>query len=122
VPVPPLPRLPSTPLLRICAATDSGFVPTPGSDFTPGLRSVLLLNLLDIPFRFVLGQTFPVLCALEEVSGVHVHPHSTLGLLSVSVTTIVLFFASGMYSERITYTNRSVSFLFLLGYLLRRRI
>ena len=48
----------------------------------------------------------------EEIAEVHVHPYFTLGLLSVSVTTLVLFFASGMYSEKIAYANRSVSYAF----------
>lgn len=69
----------------------------------------LQLNLLDIPFHFVLRRTFPVLYSPEEMTEVHIHPYFTLGLLSVSVTTLVLFFASGMYSERIAYANRSVS-------------
>ena len=68
----------------------------------------LQLNLLDIPFHLVLRRTFPTLYSPEEMAEVHVHPYFTLGLLSVSVTTLVLFFASGMYSEKIAYANRSV--------------
>jgi len=67
------------------------------------------LNLLDIPYHFVLIRTFPSLHSPEETAEVHIHPYFTLGLLSVSVTTLVLFFASGMYSEKIAYANRSVS-------------
>ncbi|KAK7449294.1 hypothetical protein VKT23_013437 [Stygiomarasmius scandens] len=37
-----------------------------------------------------------------------VHPYLTSGLLFVSVTTLVLFFASGMYSEKIGYANKYV--------------
>ncbi|KAJ3746390.1 hypothetical protein DFH05DRAFT_941362 [Lentinula detonsa] len=37
-----------------------------------------------------------------------VHPYVTTGLLFVSVTTLVLFFASGMYSEKIAYANKYV--------------
>ena len=70
---------------------------------------LLQLNLLDIPYHFVLLRTFPTLYPPEEMMRVHVHPYFTLGLLSVSVTTLVLFFASGMYSEKIAYANRSVS-------------
>ena len=69
----------------------------------------LQLNLLDIPFHLVLRRTFPTLYSPEEMAEVHVHPYFTLGLLSVSVTTLGLFFASGMYSEKIAYANRSVS-------------
>ncbi|KAF5352280.1 hypothetical protein D9758_011970 [Tetrapyrgos nigripes] len=39
---------------------------------------------------------------------VPVHPFLTTGLLFVSVTTLVLFFASGMYSEKIGYANKYV--------------
>jgi hypothetical protein len=69
----------------------------------------LQLNLLDIPLHFMLRRTFPTLYSPEEMADVHVHPYFTLGLLSVSVTTLVLFFVSGMYSEKIAYANRSVS-------------
>jgi hypothetical protein len=69
----------------------------------------LQLNLLDIPLHFMLRRTLPTLYSLEEMADVHVHPYFTLGLLSVSVTTLVLFFVSGMYSEKIAYANRSVS-------------
>ena len=69
----------------------------------------LQLNLLDIPYHFVLLRTFPSLYPPEETAEIHIHPYFTLGLLSVSVTTLVLFFASGMYSEKIAYANRSVS-------------
>ncbi|KAJ3837219.1 hypothetical protein F5878DRAFT_622986 [Lentinula raphanica] len=37
-----------------------------------------------------------------------IHPYLTTGLLFVSVTTLVLFFASGMYSEKIAYANKYV--------------
>ncbi|KAF9078378.1 hypothetical protein BDP27DRAFT_1356266 [Rhodocollybia butyracea] len=37
-----------------------------------------------------------------------IHPYITTGLLFVSVTTLVLFFASGMYSEKIAYANKYV--------------
>jgi hypothetical protein len=69
----------------------------------------LQLNLLDIPFHLCLSRTFPTLYPPEEMADTHVHPYVTLGLLSVSVTTLVLFFVSGMYSEKIAYANRSVS-------------
>jgi hypothetical protein len=36
----------------------------------------------------------------------HLHPHVVEGLLFVSVTTLVLFFASGMYQEKIEYANQ----------------
>ena len=68
----------------------------------------LQLNLLDTPFHFLLIRMFPTLYSPEEMADIHVHPYFTLGLLSVSVTTLVLFFASGLYSEKIAYANRSV--------------
>ncbi|KAJ3882212.1 hypothetical protein F5051DRAFT_394832 [Lentinula edodes] len=37
-----------------------------------------------------------------------IHPYLTTGLLFVGVTTLVLFFASGMYSEKIAYANKYV--------------
>ncbi|KAJ4490393.1 hypothetical protein J3R30DRAFT_3421315 [Lentinula aciculospora] len=37
-----------------------------------------------------------------------IHPYLTTGMLFVSVTTLVLFFASGMYSEKIAYANKYV--------------
>lgn len=37
---------------------------------------------------------------------VTIHPYFASGLLFVSVTTLVLFFASGMYSEKIAYANK----------------
>lgn len=43
-----------------------------------------------------------------EDTEVTVHPYFASGLLFVSVTTLVLFFASGMYSEKIGYANRYV--------------
>ena len=72
-------------------------------------EAFLQLNLLDIPYHFILLRTFPTLYPPEEMAEVHVHPYFTLGLLSVFVTTLVLFFASGMYSEKIAYANQSVS-------------
>ncbi|KAF9781179.1 hypothetical protein BJ322DRAFT_1101241 [Thelephora terrestris] len=68
----------------------------------------LQLNLLDIPFHFLLFRMFPTLYSPEDMADIHVHPYLTLGLLSVSVTTLVLFFASGLYSEKIAYANRYV--------------
>ena len=72
----------------------------------------LQLNLLDIPYHLVLLRTFPTLYTPEEMTEAHVHPYFTFGLLLVSVTTLVLFFASGVYSEKIAYANRSVSSAF----------
>lgn len=40
---------------------------------------------------------------------VRLHPYIASGLLFVSATTLVLFFASGMYSEKIAYANKCVA-------------
>lgn len=63
------------------------------------------MNLLDMPYRLVLRTILPQqnTVAIEEL---HVHPYVASGLLFVAVTTLVLFFASGMYSEKIAYANR----------------
>ncbi|THU84738.1 hypothetical protein K435DRAFT_869959 [Dendrothele bispora CBS 962.96] len=47
---------------------------------------------------------------IERNSGqlVPVHPYLTSGLLFVSATTLVLFFANGMYSEKVGYANKYV--------------
>ncbi|EAU80444.2 hypothetical protein CC1G_12109 [Coprinopsis cinerea okayama7 len=60
-------------------------------------------SLLVIPYRFVLGWILPNLA--DEV---RIHPYFSSGLLFVSVTTLLLFFASGMYSEKIAYANKYV--------------
>lgn len=39
---------------------------------------------------------------------VTLHPAFASGLLFVSFTTLVLFFASGMYSDKIAYANKYV--------------
>ncbi|KAG8688889.1 hypothetical protein FRC11_004562, partial [Ceratobasidium sp. 423] len=48
----------------------------------------------------------------QEISRIatppHFHPYIIPGLWLVSVTTLILFFASGLYSEKISYANRYV--------------
>ncbi|KAH9915628.1 uncharacterized protein B0H18DRAFT_1041221 [Fomitopsis serialis] len=72
------------------------------------LSSEVLLqsHLLSIPYTLLLRAALPELYA--EAADVRIHPYFTTGLLFVSVTTLVLFFASGMYSEKIGYANRYV--------------
>ncbi|KAF8201075.1 hypothetical protein K438DRAFT_1821322 [Mycena galopus ATCC 62051] len=65
------------------------------------LAEVLLpsnISLFEMTLRRVLPQD----------TKVHVHPHISIGLLFVSVTTLVLFFASGTYSDKIAYANKYV--------------
>ncbi|KAH9886313.1 hypothetical protein C8Q73DRAFT_658621 [Cubamyces lactineus] len=71
------------------------------------LAEVLLnTNFLGVPYKWVLHQLLPDI--YTERSEVRVHPYFASGLLFVSVTTLVLFFASGMYSEKIGYANKYV--------------
>ena len=58
-------------------------------------------SLLSIPYRAVLLRLFP-----GTQTETTLHPYIASGLLFVSVTTLVLFFASGMYSEKIAYANK----------------
>ncbi|KAI0717811.1 hypothetical protein C8T65DRAFT_827875 [Cerioporus squamosus] len=67
---------------------------------------VLQTNMLSYPYKWVLHQVLPDI--YPEDADVRVHPYFASGLLFVSVTTLVLFFASGMYSEKISYANRYV--------------
>ncbi|KAI0752939.1 Spo7-like protein-domain-containing protein [Daedaleopsis nitida] len=71
------------------------------------LSEVLLQsNWLGLPYKWVLHQALPEI--YPEDADVRVHPYFASGLLFVSVTTLVLFFASGMYSEKIGYANKYV--------------
>ncbi|KAI0672571.1 hypothetical protein C8Q78DRAFT_1188679 [Trametes maxima] len=66
----------------------------------------LQTNLLGIPCKWVLHQVLPEIYTSD--TDVRVPPYFTSGLLFVSVTTLVLFFASGMYKEKIAYANKYV--------------
>lgn len=59
---------------------------------------------MTIPYKLALRKAFPDTYG-EEVH-VHLHPFIAKGLLLVTVTTLALFFASGLYSEKIGYANR----------------
>lgn len=62
----------------------------------------LQTSFLSLPYLwFVHG-------ALPDIDPPPLHPYFASGLLFVSVTTLILFFASGMYSEKIAYANRYV--------------
>lgn len=64
----------------------------------------LQTDLLSIPYRRLLRKLLPDIYGpnLE----IQVHRYFALGLLFVSVTTLALFFLSGMYSEKIGYANK----------------
>ena len=69
------------------------------------LSEVLLqTNFLSIPYTWLLRQILPDIYGPEVQ--VQVHRYFALGLLCVSVTTLALFFLSGMYSEKIGYANK----------------
>ncbi|KAI0357972.1 hypothetical protein OH77DRAFT_1519253 [Trametes cingulata] len=68
---------------------------------------LLQTNFLGVPYKWVLRQVLPDI--YTEDTEVRVHPYFASGMLFVSVTTLVLFFASGMYSEKIGYANKYVA-------------
>ncbi|GJE93645.1 hypothetical protein PsYK624_098050 [Phanerochaete sordida] len=71
------------------------------------LSEVLLqTNLLSVPYTWVLRRILPDIYG--PAAGVRLPRYLTLGLLCVSVTTLALFFLSGMYSEKIGYANKYV--------------
>ncbi|KAJ7165152.1 hypothetical protein C8R46DRAFT_997738 [Mycena filopes] len=73
------------------------------------LLEVLLpphISLLAIPYKLVLQRLLPDLYPKD--TEVYIHPYFSTGMLFVSVTTLLLFFASGTYSDKIAYANRYV--------------
>lgn len=58
-------------------------------------------SLLALSYKFMLQRLLP-----DAETEIVLHPYFASGLLFVSVTTLVLFFASGMYSEKIAYANK----------------
>ncbi|KDR74831.1 hypothetical protein GALMADRAFT_211755 [Galerina marginata CBS 339.88] len=64
------------------------------------------ISLLSIPYKMALQRLLPDIYTPD--TQVMLHPYFASGLLFVSVTTLVLFFASGMYSEKIAYANKYV--------------
>ena len=61
-------------------------------------------SLLAVPYKFILQRLLPDIYNSE--TEITLHPYVASGLLFVNVTTLVLFFASGMYSEKIAYANK----------------
>ncbi|OCH87578.1 hypothetical protein OBBRIDRAFT_781390 [Obba rivulosa] len=71
------------------------------------LSEVLLqTDFLSIPYRLALKTALPHI--YTDDTDVRLHPYIPSALLFVSVTTFVLFFATGTYSEKIGYANRYV--------------
>ncbi|KAI0088385.1 hypothetical protein BDY19DRAFT_891474 [Irpex rosettiformis] len=71
------------------------------------LSEVLLqTNFLSIPYSWLLQWMLPDIYGPQ--AEVRVHRYFALGLLCVSMTTLALFFLSGMYSEKIGYANKYV--------------
>ncbi|KAL1760745.1 hypothetical protein FB107DRAFT_255907 [Schizophyllum commune] len=66
------------------------------------------MSLLAIPYRFVLRKLLPDVYGDGRDATLTIHPFLASGMLFVSVTTLVLFFASGMYAEKIAYANKYV--------------
>ena len=71
------------------------------------LSEVLLqTSFLTTLYKWALQMVLPDISA--DSSEIELHPYFSSGLLFVAVTTLVLFFASGMYSEKIAYANRYI--------------
>ncbi|KAF8274033.1 hypothetical protein EI94DRAFT_1794680 [Lactarius quietus] len=72
------------------------------------LLSEVLLNtsFLSVPYQYFLRHALPSVYGPDTEA--HLPPYVASGLLFVSVTTLLLFFASGLYSEKIGYANRYV--------------
>jgi len=70
------------------------------------LSDVLLYtSFLALPLNFLLSHVWP------DRPPAQLHPYFTSGLLFIAVTTLVLFYASGLYAEKIGYANRFVHHL-----------
>ncbi|KIL59447.1 hypothetical protein M378DRAFT_14786 [Amanita muscaria Koide BX008] len=61
-------------------------------------------SLLVIPYKLLLQQLLPHIYTPD--TKVLLPPYIASGLLFVAITTLLLFFASGMYTEKIAYANR----------------
>jgi hypothetical protein len=66
-------------------------------------------SLLVIPYKVVLQRVLPHVCTPE--TQVALPPYIASGFLFVAITTLVLFFASGMYTEKIAYANQCVPYI-----------
>jgi hypothetical protein len=66
----------------------------------------VLLNtsFLAVPYQYFLRRALPSVYGPD--AEVHLPTYVASGLLFVFVTTLLLFFATGLYSEKIGYANR----------------
>jgi hypothetical protein len=72
---------------------------------------VLSLQILSIPYSSLLTYVLPDIYAPEALAKSRrgkpfLYPVFATGLLTVGITTLVLFFANGLYGEKIGYANR----------------
>ena len=70
------------------------------------MEVLLETRFFDMPLNYALHLSFPE--ALSDNERLELHPYVAKGLLFVSITTLLLFFASGLYEEKIAYANRCV--------------
>ncbi|KAH8833766.1 hypothetical protein DL96DRAFT_1490822 [Flagelloscypha sp. PMI_526] len=63
-------------------------------------------SVIALPYAFVASRCFPD--GYDSEHPAVLDPYVSSGLLFVSATTLVLFFASGMYRDKIAYANRYV--------------
>ena len=63
-------------------------------------------SLLVVPHKRLLQRLLPR--AYASNTKVALPPYIASGLLFVAITTLALFFASGMYTEKIAYANKYV--------------
>ncbi|KAH8102256.1 Spo7-like protein-domain-containing protein [Cristinia sonorae] len=66
----------------------------------------LQTEFLEVPCRWIIRLVVPE--RFRKDAEWEVHQYLAVGLLCVYVTTLALFFVSGMYSEKIEYANRYV--------------
>lgn len=67
-------------------------------------ETFLQTSFMALSYKFLLRKSLPH--AYSEDYDVQLHPYFAKGLLLVAVTTLILFFASGLYEEKIGYANR----------------
>ncbi|CAE6464568.1 unnamed protein product [Rhizoctonia solani] len=81
---------------------NTSFVMSPVNFMVPHFDNRIRIPLI----MWWLDQPEPT--ASRITTPLHPHPYMIPGLWLVSITTLVLFFASGLYSEKISYANRYV--------------